>query len=187
MYDINLFERFKPKPKKTNYFRLLVFFLLISFVAFVVYYEFNFYIKKGEIELEIEELQSYNTSPQTIKKLGEIREKTSKLDELLNIHEKLFIVDQFMTVNNVVQAGLLTSISSSVPEHCFLTTVGIASTSLTLSGYADGYESVADFQHKLRKTGKLAMIFNPSITEENANYSFSFAAQIWRGLNNESK
>ncbi len=181
MHDINLFDRFKPEPKKTNYLGLLMFLLFAILIAFIVYSEFNFYSEKNKLEHEIEELRAFSNSQEVKDKLQEIEEKQRLSQDLSAMLTKLVFVDVFMDLSNVVYDGLLTSISTSVPENCFLKNVKISVASVNLDGYADSYESVAEFEHRLRLTGKLYTLFNPTISEENANYAFSFVAKVFEG------
>lgn len=185
MYDINLFERLKPKPKKTNYAGLLIFLVVVLFISFIAFNEVRYRLKKAELQEDIYQLIEYNTSSEIQSKVKDVDKKILLNQELTSAIDRLSFIDQLMNVNNVVQEGILTSISTSVPEHCFLSSIKIESDKLFLSGYADSYESVADFQHKLRSTGKMITLFNPSISEEDANYSFSIAAQVWRNLEDE--
>lgn len=187
MYDINLFERLKPKPKKTNYAGLLIFLVVVLFISFIAFNEVRYRLKKAELQEEIQQLTEYNASSEIQNKIKDVDKKTILNQELKSLIDRLSFIDQLMNVNNVVQEGILTSISTSVPEHCFLSRIEIKSDSLSLTGYADGYESVADFQHRLRSTGKFLTLFNPSISEEDANYTFSFAAQVWRNLEDEGQ
>ncbi len=181
MRDINLFDRFKPEPKKTNYIGLLLLLLFALLIVFIAFNEFKFYNEKGQLEHEIEELKAFSNSPEIKEKLREIEEKQALNQELASMLTRLVFIDVFMDTSNVVHDGLLTSISTAVPENCFLNSVKVSLFSVNLDGYADSYESVAEFQHKLRLTGKLYTLFNPTISEENANYAFSFVARVFEG------
>ncbi len=187
MHDINLFDRFKPQPKKTNYIGLLLFLLFAILIGFIGYNELKFYNEKKQLVSEIENLKNYSNSQEVKEKLREIDEKQRLNEELTAMLQKLVFVDVFMDLSNIVYDGLLTSISTAVPENCFLNNVKISASSVNLDGYADSYESVAEFEHKLRLCGKLYTLFNPTISEQNANYAFSFVAKVFEGGQDENK
>ncbi len=178
MYDINLFERFKPQPKERNYFMLVSIFLLIVLLALIGLNEFDFYRKKSKLQAEINELKSYSQNLEVRKKVADANKKQLEDQQLEEVVTSLTFIDSFMDSKNVVHDGLLTAISTAVPQNCFLNNIKIMDAKVNLSGYADGYESVAEFQHRLRGTEKIGMIFNPTISEENANYAFSFVGKV---------
>ncbi len=186
MHDINLFDRLKPQPKKTNYLALLFFLLFAILIGFIGYSELKFYNEKNQIENEIEELRAFSNNPDIKAKLQEIDEKQRLYEDLDSMLRRLSFVDWFMDVSNIVQDGLLTSISTAVPENCFLQNVKISAVSVNLDGYADSYESAAEYEHRLRRTGKLYTLFSPTISEEHANYAFSFVARVLEGGRNEN-
>ncbi len=178
MYDINLFERFKPQPKERNYFMLVSIFLFLILFALIGFNEFNYYKKKNELQSEINDLKSYSQNLEIRKKLADANKKQLEDQQLEEVVTSLSFINDFMDSKNVVHNGLLTSISTAVPQNCFLNNIKIADSNVSLSGFADGYESVAEYQHRLRSTGKISMIFNPTISEENANYAFSFVGKV---------
>ncbi len=83
-----------------------------------------------------------------------------------------------MKAKNAVYSGLIGEITMAVPENCFIMDISIGEDNIMISGYADGYESVAQFQHQLRSIDRLRVIFNPNISKEDANYSFSIAGKV---------
>ncbi len=185
MYDINLFERYKVKPKKTNYFTLFFVLILIILLAGIGYSEYKYYTEKNTIQSQIDELKDFSTDPKTIKLLADIETKTVINQETKNNLQKLYLVDNYANFSNVVSEEFLTEISNAVPENCFVNKLSIASDNVSLAGFADSFETVANFEHRLRKTSRLTMLFNPGISEENANYSYTFSARLRKEINDE--
>lgn len=178
MYDINFFERYKPKPKKTNYYALAGLCLVALLVFAIIFFEIGFMTKQSELQTKIDEINTEISSPANVKLIKEIDEKNVHNIELSRVLERLGIVDSFMGAKNVVYSGLVGEISKSVPAKCFIRDISIGESSIMITGFADGYESVAQFQHQLRTIQRLTTIFNPNIEEDNANYSFSIAGKV---------
>ncbi len=84
----------------------------------------------------------------------------------------------YLKVKKVIYSGLLTDISRSVPDNCYINDISIDNNTVNITGYADSYESVAQFQHQLRGVDRLKLVFAPNMAEDNSNYSFSIAALI---------
>lgn len=178
MYDINFFERRKPKPKKTNYLALLVLAIVALLLLAIVLLEFGFIKEKNRIQEDMDMVQSDLENPETISLLKNINEKQAQNIELSRVLERLNIVDGFMGAKNVVYHGLIDEISRAVPENCFINQIQVGEDSVSIVGFADSYESVAQFQHQLRKIKRLGVIFNPNISKESANYSYSIAGLV---------
>ncbi len=186
MYDINLFERYKAKPKKTNFFALSIFLIFVLLIGLIAFSEYRYYAEKKALENNIAELREFTSNPETIKLLSEINDKDKKNQEMINDIQKIQVIEDYISYNDVIDEKLLLNISSSVPENCFVNNVSISPENVSLAGYADSYETVANFEHRFRSKNIVYMLFNPSISEENANYSFSFAARLRKEFKNEN-
>lgn len=187
MYDIDLFSRKHPKPKKANYLALIVILVLLLLGGAIFFFEFNYLRTKSEISEKMILLDEEISNPATIAKLAKADEERVRNTELERVLERLNIVDSFMEVSNTVYYGLIEEISKSVPEHCYIVNINIAEVNIQISGFADSYESVAQFQHQLREMPRLAYVFNPSITKDGANYSYEISAILRVEVTNENK
>ncbi len=175
MHDINFFQQYLPKPKKKDYGMLLMLILLLLVVCAIAYFEYDYYMKSTALKTHIKEVEAKNKDPETLKQLEIIDRKNQihmSLDQTLG---KLSIVDSYMNLKKTVYAGLLTDISDSVPEKCYISDISIENDTVNITGFADSYESVAQFQHQLRELDKLQYVFSPNMAEQNANYAFTLA------------
>lgn len=187
MYDIDLFARKHPKPKKTNYLALISILALLLLAGAIFFLEFTFLKSKSDLNQQIEELEYSINDPATVAKLKMADEQKMRNTELERVLERLNIVDSFMEVSNTVYYGLIEEISKSVPENCFISNITISEVNIQITGFADSYESVALFQHQLRDITRLAYVFNPAITKEGANYSYEINAILRVEVTNENK
>lgn len=187
MYDIDLFARKHPKPKKTNYMALIIVLVLLLLAGGIFYLEFSFLRTKTELDDKLIELDDNINNPVTLAKLKDADDQKMRNTELERVLERLNIVDSFMEVSNTVYYGLIEEISQSVPENCFISEINIAEVNITISGFADSYESVAQFQHQLREIQRVAYVFNPSINKEGANYSYEISAILRVEVTNENQ
>lgn len=186
MYDIDLFARKHPKPKQTNYFAITVIAILVLMASLIFFFEFSFLKNKFDFDSQIVELEDAINDPVTVERLRKVDEEKMQNVELERVLERLNIVDAFMDVSNTVYYGLVEQISKCVPENCFISDISIQNQNIEISGFADSYEAVAQLQHQLREIEKLSYVFNPSITKDGANYSYSVSAVLRVEVTNEN-
>ncbi len=182
MYDVNFFEGYLPKPKKTNYTALIMLLIGVLLIGAIGFLEFTHYENRNSLKEEIKRYEAENNDPEVHEQLAQYEAKKQVQMEMSSTLSKLEIIDVFMLIKKVVYSGLLTEVSKSVPDNCYINDISIEDNTVNISGYADGYESVAQFQHQLRDVDRLKLVFTPTISEDNSNYAFSIAALIELGV-----
>ncbi len=187
MYDINFFESYLPKPKKTNYLLLFAILILLLFIGAIGFFEYQHYLKKTELEKKIEEFESQYNSSKVSDELSKFADKKIMQQTLGSTLAKLDVVDQYLDYKKVVYSGLLSEISRSVPDKVFIAEIQIEEHTVVISGFAESYKAIAQFQHQLRSVESLGYVFAPEMQESESNYSFSLAAAIRSEDENEGE
>ncbi len=187
MYDINFFESYLPKPKKTNYLLLFGLLILILLLAGIAYLEYDHYLKVKTMNDKIQKFENDSNSSGVKNELNNFKEKKQIQLELGSTLAKLDVVDTYLNMNKVVYAGLLSDVSRAVPSNCFISQIEIANNTINISGYAESYRSIAQFQHQLRSVERLTYVFAPVMKKTDLNHTFTIACLIQLEVGDESK
>ncbi len=187
MYDINFFEPYLPQPKKTNVALIGFIIFLVLIIGAIGYLELDYNSKKNDLVDSIDKVKAKTDDPELKEKLEKLSAKKQIQTSLTDTLDRLTLVDAYMQVKKTVYSGLLTDVTNSVPENCYIRDINIENDIIKISGYAKGYDSIAQFEHQLRQMKKLKQVFSPSMSEENSNYAFSISAIMKVEVNYESK
>lgn len=183
MSDFNFFEPFIEPPAKQSSSRLLWLVVLGVIIIAITYIQLDYYAEKKMIEFSIEEQRAYLASEAVVSKTSEINEKEEAYKALSTVSDELNFFEVLIQLKGKLHVGLLEAIHLKVPEFVFINTMNITATEMTISGYADSYESVALFQHQLRKIDQFGQVFIPSVVEEQGNYVFTITASFKQEVN----
>lgn len=178
MYDINFLDHYKPQPKKTDYFRIILVITLIVAIVVIGVLEVGFSSKKAEISKKTKDYLKKTEEKSMIDQLQEIANKEAINIQLNSVINKLKVIENYMQVKGIVHPELLRGISKSVPEDCFIKSLDIGENNISLSGSAMSFVSSANFQKQLRENKNIAIVSLSDITENNGNYDFNMAAMI---------
>lgn len=179
MRDINFFLPYQEKPPKTRYDMLILFALFAIVSVAILFLEIEMNSKIKSIESEIMDKQLYLNSSDVKNKLEIVDEKTSRLEYLKKILINLDSLESILNVKGVIHIGLFNDINESVPENVYIKTLNISGDQVTINGFADSYDSVAQFQYQLKLNDKFESVEVPTISEDSfGNFLYSLSGKL---------
>ncbi len=187
MLDFNFFEPYLDPPVKPNYSRLVWLILFSTVFLVIVYLQFDYMGQKAVTQGEIDLNRQFIDSPDVREKIAAIDEQTLVYQKLESITSDLSVFELIMSVKGQLQVGLFDLINQQVPEYVYISAMNLTANQVIISGYSDSYQSIALFQHQLRKVDRFSDVFVPSIVEDQGNYIFTINATFKLEVPNENK
>ncbi len=183
MTEFNFFKPFLPVRKRRNYKKLISFILLLAFTIPVGYYHWTMLLQLNSTRMEIETVNTFLKEPNNLKKIEEIIQKQNTVDRYLSIRDQLLKSKAQINSEFKVAAYLLDLINDQIPNKLFLTKMTLSNGELSIEGYSESFETIAQYAYNLRMTGMFNEVLIPTVTKEDLVTSFTVKCNIkWEGM-----
>lgn len=179
MRDMNFFQPYLQEPKKVSSKSFLVLFILLAAVALMAFYQVLLMNDLKSIEDEVDEINMYVNSNDTIKRLKNVEALQKEEQDKLQIYEQMMIADQKFQLEDMIDRQLVENVNSQVPDDLFLTNVEIRDSMMVLKGYATEYDAIAQLAFNLRYANGITNVMIPEINEEDGNFNFNMTAVVY--------
>lgn len=186
MKDLNFFESYiEKKDFKANKQGVLfaVFgIILVLLLSKGLYNQYHI----SKINKEVNELKSVLEDQDTIDRVNVIKEKEEEINQFKEEVDRIVALDGLIEEEDFIDGDLLYLISSRLPEDVFLTSMGISSDEMNLTGIAENTWSVADFSKGLEYIDEVEEIFISDISQESDFYNFNINV-ILKGVTSDGE
>ncbi len=178
MRDFNFFGPYISAPKKKNGRGILLLLLLIIVVGVAAFYQYTLWQQEKALQSEIDDLNAYIDSPEVKESLDRVQEKQMKGDALQEAYNHLQALELGILETDILSDEMLAEIDFNIPKGVFLSSMNLDGDSLSLVGYSEAYESIAQFAHNLRDVTHLRSVFVPQIEKSETYYTFSIQSTL---------
>lgn len=184
MAGYNFFAPFKPVKKKRNYKKLILTILVFSMIMPIVYYHWNMLIKLNELNSEIKVIEAFVDDPKNASKVEMVENKQKQVDNYMNIRNQLKNSESQINSEFQAAAYLLDLINDQIPNELFLTNLTLDDGVLSMEGYSQSFEIIAQYAYNLRATGMFTDIEIPNVVNNESSVYFTLVGSLkWEGAN----
>ncbi len=176
MRDFNYFEPYITVNEKPDRKKFLYGFLVLVAVLMIGYYHYLLITQVNALKADLKELDSFVNDSSIQQKVSEVELKQNTERELNHIYNEIVSVKFAIDMEESVNALLVDSVNTQMPEDVFITQLSLAGGNLSLSGYSKSMEAISQFGFNLRHIGPFDNIDIPTVTESNGQYQFAIYA-----------
>lgn len=178
MRDFNFFGPYISAPKKNNGKGVLLILLIIVIIGAAAFYQYTLWQQEKALQADIDDLHSYIESPEINESLERVQEKQMKGDALQEAYNHLQALELGILETDILSDEMLAEIDFNIPKGVFLSSINLDGDSLSLDGYSEAYESIAQFAYNLRDVTHLKSVFVPQIEKSETYYTFSIQSTL---------
>jgi type IV pilus assembly protein PilN len=186
MKDFNFFGPYISTPKKTRSKGIFVVVLLALVFAAIIFYQYTLYQEVNALEKDIDELQSYIDDPKVNEDLSRVQEKEMKGDSLQEAFNQLEALELQLLQTDILSDEIMADIDSQLPQGVFLSSINLNGTNLSLAGFSENYDDIAQFAHNLREVQSVQTVFVPQIQKNETYYGFTILSTLAKEGQNEN-
>lgn len=181
MKDINFFSSYidvqKNSKKNSLFWGVLIAFILIFTIGFYSWY----YLTSKYLSDEIDELDNFINSEETIKNINEINTLQNKYKLLNEYYDIVKIIDNNIYSKDIINEQFLANISRQVPDDTYFTAISITQEEMQIQGISKNRTSVAELEYNLKLLNNIKEVHVSNISgnlEENNGYVFSMTCLL---------
>lgn len=183
MAEFNFFKPFIPIKRKRNYKKVFLFILILAFIIPVGYYHGRMLVQLNATNEVVKDLNHFLEDPNNLKIVEEVVKKQDTVDHYLLIRDQLLRSKAQINSEFQVAAYLLDLINQQMPNELFLTKMSLDSGTLSIEGYCDSFDTIAQYAYNLRVTGMFSEVMIPTVTKEETFTYFTVECSIkWEGM-----
>ncbi len=186
MSNYNFFDPYIASPRKTNYKKILVFILLIAFVAALVWFFLLMQDKIENLKVEKIELKQYIESKEIKEQLKEAQQIENSIN---GYREKLLMLNMVTVIDqslNIFDDTVFDMLNRIMPNDVFIESLVVSNANITINGYGDSIESISLFNHRLTAEEFIETSHINSISGEQGLYKYLIFVEQ-KGGNNEAE
>lgn len=173
MKDLNFFEPYIEK-KEINIDKRLVFSLLgLLLTICILSYTILNQIRIRRIERDVGKLKATVEDERINKRVKGIENKKKEVAEFKQSLDKIKLIDDLVKEESFIDVYLLESITSSMPEDVFFTSISIYDDSIQIVGVSKNKYSIAELGKSLEVIEEFKEIFVENISSEVGYYNFN--------------
>lgn len=173
MKDLNFFEPYIEK-KEINIDKRLVFSLLgLLLTICILSYTILNQIRIRRIERDVGKLKATVEDERINKRVEGIENKKKEVAEFKQSLDKIKLIDDLVEEERFIDVYLLESITSSMPEDVFFTSISIYDDSIQIVGVSKNKYSIAELGKSLEVIEEFKEIFVENISSEVGYYNFN--------------
>jgi len=173
MKDLNFFEPYIEK-KEINIDKRLVFSLLgLLLTICILSYTILNQIRIRRIERDVGKLKATVEDERINKRVEGIENKKKEVAEFKQSLDKIKLIDDLVKEESFIDVYLLESITSSMPEDVFFTSISIYDDSIQIVGVSKNKYSIAELGKSLEVIEEFKEIFVENISSEVGYYNFN--------------
>lgn len=173
MKDLNFFEPYIEK-KEINIDKRLVFSLLgLLLTICILAYTILNQIRIRRIERDVGKLKATVEDERINKRVKGIENKKKEVAEFKQSLDKIKLIDDLVKEESFIDVYLLESITSSMPEDVFFTSISIYDDSIQIVGVSKNKYSIAELGKSLEVIEEFKEIFVENISSEVGYYNFN--------------
>lgn len=178
MRDFNFFEPFVVVKKPVNSKKLIGAFALLVVVMGLIVYQVFMFMKIGGIESEIADLKGEINAPETKNKLSIVDAKMNQEAALQLVASDLELLELRAMVENVADDMFMDSVNAQVPEGVFVTELRRSDGQLSLKGFSESYEGIAQLAYNLRGISPGYVVGIPEVTDSEGAYYYTITLEF---------
>ncbi|GAU79405.1 PilN domain-containing protein [Fusibacter sp. 3D3] len=183
MPEFNFFKPFIPTKKPRNYKKLFLFVLILVFIIPIGYYHWDMLLQLNAANEKSKEINAFLTDPSNLKTVEEVVRKQDMVDHYLLIRDQLLNSKAQLNSEFQVAVYLLDLINDQIPNELFLTQMALDNGTLSIEGYCDSFDTIAQYAYNLRVTGMFRDVMIPVVTKEETFTYFTVECSIkWEGM-----
>lgn len=183
MAEFNFFKPFIPTRKPRNYKKIVLFVIILAFIIPVGYYHGQMLVQLNATNDVVKDLNRFLEDPNNLKIVEEVVTKQDLVDHYLLIRDQLLSSKIQINSEFQVAAYLLDLINEQMPNELFLTKMSLDSGILSIEGYCDSFDTIAQYAYNLRVTGMFSEVMIPTVTKEETFTYFTVECSIkWEGM-----
>lgn len=187
MSTYNFFEPFEQAPVRKSHKSLILILAFIFMCALLGGYHYYLYQNELQVKSEIAEIEAYINSSSVKSKLEIVEAKKKKVDEMNELLAVMRTMSMQIDSQTVVTADYLKMLDDQLDANIFLTNLTVEGNMITLQGYADSYEAVAQFMFNLKAAGGVYDIAAPMIIKDESGYQFRLDGMTKLEVYNENQ
>jgi type IV pilus assembly protein PilN len=186
MKDFNFFDPYlnvSVKPDKT---KLIFLFLVLAVLIVLVFLQVNLIISTQIVKSDIEDIDLFISSSDTISKLGDYQAKSELKENLTNTLAGIKQINSEIEASDFLDKSIIEEINSELPDNVFVSNMRIDTQLVDISGYSSSHEGIAQLAYNLRMTGRYSDVQVSNIVGNEENYSFKLTAFFVEAVQNEN-
>ncbi|WP_042681634.1 PilN domain-containing protein [Anaerosalibacter massiliensis] len=176
MKDLNFFSPY-VKPNRFE-FEILYYFLILSFIAGVIFYSFINEMKIDNLLKEVNILKKEAQNEEIQIKVKKLKREKEEIEKDKNITKELNSLEKVIEEEDIIDEKLLKEITLRTPKNISLNSIEINSNVIDIKGIGEDKFSIAQFEHNLNEAEKFKDVFVSNISFGENNYNFSLIISL---------
>lgn len=173
MSQVNFFEPFLQVHERKKVKVPWAFVVLVVVLVGVAATHFFMQMKYFAMEKELNEIEDYITSQETVSKVESVQMKMEKVAELDSLLASIDILQYKTETMYKSEYGFIETANVNRTKGLFLHSYNAGPEEIKINGYSNSYEQIAYYIYNLKRSGKFVEVTSPMISEIEGGYSFS--------------